>query len=221
MPLRRPGSELYKMKKTALIGLAASITAFIAASGYCIVQTLQILHVLKPPMDSILIYAFSLAIAPPFALAILAFHHITPLAKRLYTHAALLFAALYTGFASLVYPVQLAVAIPFTAAGKAAGIQVIVMSEHSFFWTLDAMAYIYMGISTLFAGLALEGVGRAKWLKRFLLLNGCIVPLIVLVYFYPHFSTGLLMAASPWAVTCPGAIALLAIYFRKLYSTAI
>lgn len=201
------------MKNAARIGFPAALISFIAAAGYSAVQLLQILGILAPPWDEILIYSFSLGIAPPFLVAMLAFHYSVPEEKRMATHGALLFATMYTLFACLVYVVQLAVSIPASRAAKTSGIGVLVLTQHSLFWTLDALAYIMMGISTFFAAFACSCDNRQRWLRRFLLINGLFVPVIAFVYFYPQFSIPLLLAASPWIITCPGSILLIAIYF--------
>lgn len=57
-------------------GFYASLIALIAVIGFGIVQLLQLLSITVYPMDEILIYGFSLAIAPPFLIAILALHYL-------------------------------------------------------------------------------------------------------------------------------------------------
>src|SRR5262249_22506512 len=47
------------------------------------------------------------------------------------------------------------------------------------------------------------------------LANGLFTAVIAFVYWYPVFSTKLLLLASPWVVTGPGSIWLLAIYFKR------
>lgn len=199
-----------------ILGFYAALIAFIAASGYSVVQLLQILGVLRFPWDAILIYGFSLCIAIPFMLAILALYYTAPRHKRIWSHAALLLAVLYAVYATFVYVVQLGVAIPKTVRGEEASVQVLVLTEHSFFWTLDALTYICMGLSTLFAAFVFANEGFQKWVRWFLLANAFLTPVVALVYFYPHFSIPLLFLASPWMITAPGSMLLLALYFRRL-----
>jgi hypothetical protein len=59
-------------KDIALFGSCAAFTAFVAMVGYGLVQILQVIGLLAYPLDAILNYSFSLAIAPPFLLATLA-----------------------------------------------------------------------------------------------------------------------------------------------------
>ena len=136
------------------------------------------------------------------------------------SHAALLFAVLYAVFAFLVYTVQLSIGVPAVSRGETGPLQVLILTPHSLFWVVDALAYICMGISTLFAAFVFDWQGREKWIRGLMLANGLMVPVIMLVYFYPHFSIPLLLMASPWCITCPGSMLLLAIYFmREKFST--
>lgn len=175
------------------------------------VQLLQVAGVTKYPWDAILIFGFSLAIALPFLLAMLALHYATPRDKQLWTHGALLFGAIYTVYAALMYAVQLGVAIPMSFRG--APESVLTNNPHSLFWTIDALAYIFMGFATFFAVPALTEPS-VKWLKWFFLANGLVTPLVAFVYFFPHFSVALLVVGLPWAITAPGSMLILALWFR-------
>jgi hypothetical protein len=200
-------------KNVALPGYYFALAAFVATVGYGVVQILQVVGAVKYPLDARLIYGFSLGIAPFYLLAILAFHYIVPEERRYWSHAALLFATLYAGFVVLMYGVQLATVIP--ASLRDPQETLLTVTPHSFFWTIDALGYICMGISTFLAAFALRKDPGTIWLRGFLLANGLDVPLICLAYFYPHFSTLLLFIGSPWLITAPGSTLLLEIYFKK------
>lgn len=197
-------------------GFYSALVSFVAAAGYCVVQILQVLKVLAFPWDDILIFGFSLFIAMPFMLAILALHYSVPAAKKIWSNAALALAIMYAAYASFVYIIQLAVVIPGKLQGKTDSINILNMSvQHSFFWTLDALTYITMGLSTLFGAFAFARTGFENKIRWFFLANAFMTPVIGFVYFYPHFSTGLLMMGSLWIITAPGSILLLAIYFKR------
>ncbi|MCQ6958765.1 hypothetical protein [Mucilaginibacter aquariorum] len=198
-----------------IFGFYCALVAFVAIVAYGAVQILQVLGVLHYPLDDRLIYGCSLAIAPAFLLAILAFHELSPVERRFWPHAAVLFAVLYAGYVILMYSVQLATVIPTSLVNRQE--TVLTVKPHSFFWTLDALGYICMGISTFFAGLGMPRKGsRNLWLRRFLLANGFILPLICFAYFYPQFTTMTLLIGSPWLVTASGSMLLLAVYFYKV-----
>jgi len=203
-------------KHTAQLGFYASLVAFAAAFGYSLVQILQIVGVAKFPLDAILIYGFSLFIATPYVLAILALHYIVPSEKKLWSHAALLFAVIYTVYVTLNYVVQLATVLPMKLQGTLGEFRVLDQTPHSLFWDVDALGYIYLGFSTLFASFVFERRKGEKWLKWILLGNGLMNPVIAFVYFYPQFSYGLLLIAFPWVITSTGSLLLLTLYFRTL-----
>ncbi len=167
------------------LGFWSALVAFVAAFGFSVAQILQVVGVVGPPWDGILIYGFSLFIATPFMLALLALHYVTPNEKRFWSHAAVLFAVMYTIYVTLNYVVQLTAVIPYVAPNP-----VLVQTPHSLFWTVDALGYIFLA-------------------------NGLITPVIAFVYFYPNFSTTLLLLGLPWIVTAPGSMLFLALFFRR------
>jgi hypothetical protein len=194
------------------LGFYSSFAAFVATVGFGLAQIAQVFGYVGYPLDAILIYGFSLCIAPPFLLAILALHYSIPVEKKIWSHAALLFAVLYVVYVVLMYTVQLAVVIPSSLRDPSENI--LTVTPHSFFWTIDALGYICMGISTFFAAFVFAKDGAQRRLRWFLIANGLMVPVISLVYFYPHFSTGLLLIGLPWIITTSGSMLLLGVFFR-------
>ncbi len=192
------------------IGFWSASVASVAVLGFDIAQILQIIGTLGHPWDEILIYGFSLFIATPFMLSLLALHYITPEVKRFWSHAAVLFALAYAIYVSFNYVVQLTAVIPYAAPEP-----VLVQTPHSLFWTADALGYIALGFATLFAVPIFAKQGLQKWVRWFFLANALITPLIAFVYFYPNFSTALLLLGSPWIVTTTGSIVVLALFFRS------
>jgi hypothetical protein len=116
------------------VGFWSALVAFVAAAGFSIAQILQIIGLISYPWDEILIYGFSLFIATPFMLALLALHYVTPDEKRFWSHAAILFAVIYVTYVSLNYVVQLTAVIPYVAPNP-----VLVQTPHSLLWTFDAL----------------------------------------------------------------------------------
>jgi hypothetical protein len=120
-------------------------------------------------------------------------------------------------YVSLNYVVQLATVIPARVNDTLASIRVLDQTPHSLFWDVDALGYIFLGLSTLFAAFAIDA--KERWLRRFLIANAAITPLVAFVYFYPRFSIALLFLGAPWLVTVPGALLLLTRHFRREAST--
>jgi len=192
------------------VGFWSALVAFVAAAGFSVVQIMQVIGLVGSPWDEILIYGFSLCIATPFMLAMLALHYVTPEEKRFWSHAAVLFSAIYTLYVTLNYVVQLTAVIPYSAPDP-----VLVQTPHSLFWTVDALGYIALGLATLFAVPLFEKQGLQTWIRGFFLANFLITPLIAFVYFYPDFSTTLLLLGLPWIVTVLGSLFLLALFFWR------
>lgn len=196
------------------VGFWSALVAFIAAAGYSVAQILQVIGLIGHPWDDVLIYGFSLFIATPFMLALLALHYVTPDGKRFWSHAAVLFAVMYATYVTLNYVVQLTAVIPYAAPNP-----VLIQTPHSLFWTVDALGYIALSLATLFAVPVFAKQGLQKWVRRFFLANGLIIPLFAVVYFYPNFSTALLLLGLPWIITAPGSMLLLALFFRRRTET--
>jgi hypothetical protein len=162
-----------------------------------------------------LIYGFSLCIVIPLILEMLAFHYITPVEKRFWSHAALIFTVIYAVFVTANYVVQLATVIPMTLKGASEEIRILIQTPHSMFWNYDAIGYIFMGLATLFAFPVFEKYGIQKWARYIFLAHALVTPLIAFVYFYPNFSNSLLFIGIPWGITAPAFMLVLAIVFKK------
>lgn len=203
------------------IGFYAGVAAFASNTAFVVVQLLQLLGVLTYPYDEILIYSFSLCIVIPFLIKMLAMHYATAEDKKIWSHAALIFTIIYLVFVTSNYVVQLTTVIPMKLNGTSNEVLILKQTPHSLFWDLDAMGYICMGLALLFAAQVFERKGIQKWVRISFLANMAVIPLTVLVYFYPTFSERLLMLALPWAITAPAAMLLLAIIFRTQNSQII
>lgn len=204
------------------IGSWAASVAFVGALGYIVSVLLLILNAVSPLQDSTIAFGSSLIIATPFLLAMLALHYTIPEEKKFWTNAAVVFAAIYTTYVTLNYVVQLTTVIPagyfWTLAnqqGTVGPLSILNQTPHSLFWDVDGLGYIFLGLATLFAFPVFEKRGLQNWVRMFFLANGLITPLLLISYFYPSFSVAALLSASPWAVTMPGSMLLLVLFFRR------
>lgn len=203
------------IKTISNFGYWSGLTAFGATVAFYIVQMIQVLGMLTYPWDEISIYGFSQCITLPFIVEMLALHYVTPPEKRFWSHGALLFTTIYGVFVTANYVVQLATVIPMTLNGTDDSIQILKQTPHSLFWDFDAIGYIFMGLATLFASPLFEKQGFQKWVRYSFLAHALTTPLIMFVYFYPTFSNSLLLIATPWAITAPLAMLMLALFFKK------
>ena len=197
------------------VGYWSGLAAFASAVAYDVVQILQVLGVLRFPLDEILIYGTSLCIVVPFVLEILALHHLTSHDKQFWTHAALVFTGIYAVFVIANYVVQLATVIPAKLSGASEALRILEQTPHSLFWDYDAIGYISMGLATLVAIPAVGNVGFERWVRLSLIANVLVTPLISIVYFYPTYSTKLLLLGFPWAITAPLFMLMVALMLRR------
>jgi uncharacterized protein (TIGR03382 family) len=202
------------------VGYRSGLAAFSSTVAYSVVQILQLSGVLRFPADEILIYGASLCIVVPFILEMLALHHLTPPGKQFWTHASLIFTIIYAVFVSANYVVQLATVIPAKLRGTPEALRVLEQTPHSMFWDYDAVGYIAMGAACLLAVPAVDGMGFERWVRRSLIANALVTPLIGIVYFYPMYSNRLLVLGFPWAITAPLFMLMLAIMLRRRRSAS-
>jgi len=197
------------------LGYISGMAAFIATCSFVIAQSLQSADLLKYPWDEILIYSTSLCITIPFLLLILSVHYISPIDKKIWSHAAVIFSVIYVTFVIANYIVQLATVIPMTLKGRSNEIQLLIQTPHSLFWNFDAIGYIFMGLVTLFLIPIFEKSGFEKKVRWWLVAHFLTTPIIGFVYFYWNFSPQLLFIGFVWGVTAPGFMLMLALLFRQ------
>ena len=156
----------------------------------------------------------SLFLGPSFALLMLCVHYYAPEEKKIWSHAGLMFATIYTVMISINYYVQLTLVVPHLMRGEIESIRPFLFTPFdSFIYSVDVLGYSFMSLSTLFAALVFTRAGIERIARRFLMANGLLIPFLALqIYYHP-----LIWPASLWAITFPGATISLAILFRRQY----
>jgi hypothetical protein len=197
------------------VGYWSGLAAFVFAVAYDTVQILQVFGVLRFPLDEILVYGTSLCIVVPFVLEIVCLHHVTAPERQFWTHSSVIFAGMYAVFVTANYVVQLATVLPAKLRGQPEAIALLEQSPHSLFWDYDAIGYIAMGLAALLLIPALRNIGFERWVRLSLIAHVVVTPLISIVYFYPTYSTKLLMLGFPWAITAPLFMLMLAILLKR------
>lgn len=97
-------------------------------------------------------------------------------------------------------------------------IPLLEQTPHSLFWEYDAIGYVSLGLACLLAVPAVRNVGFERWLRVSLIAHAVITPIISTVYFYPTFSTKLLLLGFPWVITAPLFMLMLAIMLRRRHA---
>ena len=204
------------MRDVSKIGFLAATGAFVAILLFGTAQVLQIVNVLRPPLDGILLFGFSLCIVVPFMMSMLALHYVASPETKFCSSAALIFTVMYGTYVTLNYVVQLATVIPASLRHQLDEVRILDQTPHSLFWDVDALGYICMGFATLFGAFVFSSGRAGKRAKGFFIANAVMTPVIAVVYFYPTFSIPLLLLAAPWLVTAAGSMLSLALYFKSL-----
>jgi len=122
---------------------------------------------------------------------------------------------MYAVFVTANYVVQLATVLPAKLRGQREVIGLLEQSPHSLFWDYDAVGYISMGLAALLLIPALRNIGFERWVRLSLIAHVLVTPLISIVYFYPTYSTKLLLLGFPWAITAPLFMLMLAILLKR------
>ena len=201
------------MKSVGQLGNWSAVAAAITGVIFSISAILDnFLFPLPFPIDQIGLYGSSLLIAPAFVLVMVCVHYYAAPEKRVWSHAGIAFAVMYAVMVSISYISQLAVVAPHIARGELDKVAIIALQDGSFMQWIDTLGYSFMGLSTLVAAPVFIGGRILKWIRGFFIVNGILAPFYLLAIPYPIF----LIFGIWWMVVVPGAMILLAIFFRKL-----
>jgi hypothetical protein len=164
------------------------------------------------PLGIVVLLTPSLFLGASFLVLVVSIHEVTSPDRRIWSHAAVVFATAYAVLISINYFVQLTLVAPRLARGQTEGIEVFLFVPFdSFLYAVDILGYSFMSVATLFAAMVFTGGGLERVVRLFLIANGLLLPFIALqMYYHP-----LIWIAALWAVTFPGATWSLAILFRR------
>ena len=168
------------------------------------------------PFGLVVLLTPSLFLGSSFLVLAVAIHQLAPPERKVWSHAAIVFATAYTVLISINYYVQLAWVAPRLAAGQTQGLEPFLFTPFdSFLYAVDLLGYSFMSVATLFAARVFSGDGLERVVRLFLTANGLLLPFLAL-QMYVHW---LLWIAALWAVTFPGSTWSLAILFRRAQTT--
>lgn len=217
-------SRISPSAKTA--GIWSAVLATVFSVTYVIGQLAEWLGLLgsqggpentSTPLGIVLLLTPSLFLGCSFLLLMVCVHQLALPEKRVWSHAAIVFATIYTALISIVYFVQLTLVLPRLLDGRVEGIEAFMFVPFdSFLYAVDILGYSFMSLATLFAGAAFGGAGTERIAKKFLIANGLLLPFIAL-QMYVH---SLIWIAALWAVTFPAATVSLAMLFRRAETIA-
>jgi hypothetical protein len=147
------------------------------------------------PLGLVVLLTPSLFLGSSFLLLVVSIHQLAAPDRRIWSHAAVVFATAYTVLISLNYFVQLTWVAPRLAAGHTQGIEpFLLVPFDSFLYSVDILGYSFMSVATLFAARVFTGGRLERVVRWFLTANGSLLPFIAL-QMYVH-----------WLITDRGAL---------------
>lgn len=211
---------------TRLVGLSSAILATVFSITYALAQIAEWLGWLgsrggpesgSTPLGLVALLTPSLLLGSSFLVLIVSVHQVAPSDRKVWSHAALAFAALYATLISMVYFVQLTLVAPRLARGQMEGIEMLrFVPFDSFLYAVDILGYSFMSVSTLFAARVFTGGGLERVVRWFLTANGLLLPFLALQMYFHSFIWG----GALWAVTFPGSTWTIAVLFSRLRTIA-
>jgi hypothetical protein len=207
--------------QTEALGFWSGVLATVFSIVYVVAQVAEWLGWLgsrggpesgSTPLGIVLLLTPSLFLGSSFLVLMVCVHRFASPSRRVWSHAAVAFATVYTVLISLVYFVQLTLVAPRLARGQMEGIEAFrFVPFDSFLYAVDILGYSFMSVATLFAARVFTGAGDQRGARLFLTANGLLLPFIALQMYYRP----LIWIAALWAVTFPASTWYLARMFRR------
>lgn len=183
---------------TKLAGFWSAVLATVFSLIYIIAQLAEWAGLLgsqggpdsaSTPLGIVLLLTPSLLLGSSFLMLMISIHQLASPERKVWSHAAVAFATVYTVLISIVYFVQLTLVLPRLAHGQIEGIEMFLFVPFdSFLYAVDILGYSFMSVSTLFAAMIFTGSGLERIVRIFLIANGLLLPFIALqMYFHPLY----------------------------------
>jgi hypothetical protein len=203
------------------LGFWSAVLATIFSLSYVVAQVFEWLGALGskggPSNGStvtglIVLLTPSFFLGSSFLLLMVSVHYLAGPDRKVWSHAALVFATVYAVLISTVYFVQLTLVAPRLARGDTTGLEpFLFVPFDSFLYAVDILGYSFMSLATLFAARVFVGGADDRLVRWFLTANGLLLPFIAL-QMYLH---QLIWIAALWAITFPASTWALAARFRR------
>ncbi len=193
-------------RSAAALGLWSAVLCTLFSLAYVLAQIGEWLgwlgsaggpHSRSTPLGLVVLLTPSLLLGMTFVVLMVSVHDCADARARAWSLVAVAFATMYATLVGLVYNVQLAFVLPRLARGDASGVQLLLFEPFDSF---------------LYAAAVFGNPGLERWIRRALVVDGCLLPFLALQMYYPP----LIWGGSLWGITFPAASWLLAIHFGRL-----
>jgi hypothetical protein len=207
---------------TRTVGYWSAVLATVFSVTYVLGQMAEWIGLMGPgeaaenistPLGMVVLLIPTLLLGPAFLVLMVSIHQLSSTDRKVWSHAAVAFATVYTVLISINYYVQLTWVAPRFVSGGADGIEPFMFVPFdSFMYAVDILGYSFMSASMLFAANVFTGKKSERVVRLFLIANGLLLPFNALQMYAPW----LIWISAFWAVTFPGATLSLAFFFKRL-----
>lgn len=157
----------------------------------------------------------ALALAPVTVLAFAGLHSLVTPEKRFWSLSAFGFAVVYTTIVAANYLIQLHAVRLGLLYRQLDGLTLLAMPNlRSVFFSLEAIGYGFLGLSTLVAAPVFSAGNIETWIRRLFVLNGAssLFGVVVAPFDFPMI---IFAGLALWVIIYPMAMVLLALWFRR------
>lgn len=196
------------------IGLISACLTAIFAIIYSVAQIFVLAVPQSPPWDFIGLFTPSLFLAWSFIVMMISIHYYAPEERKIYSHIGMTFAILYATLVSLVYFVELTVAVPLVLQGQAYP-EWLSFSSPAMMVSIDGLGYAFMSIATLFSSQVFAGIRSKRLIRWAFFANGILAVVILLAVLIPAFT----LIGALWIITMPLSAIAAVMLFRRSQST--
>lgn len=180
------------------IGIVSAVLTAVFAIIYSVAQIAVLVAPPQAPWDLVSIFAPSLFLAWSFIVMMVSIHYYAPEERRIYSHIGLVFGILYAALVSIVYFVELSVAIPMALQGQSVP-EWLNFTGPAMMVSIDGLGYAFMALATLFASQVFVGQPKQRLIRWAFFANGALAVVIVLAVYIPVFTA----IGALWIITMP------------------
>jgi hypothetical protein len=193
------------------VGFWSAILTAIFALTYSVAQIAVLASPPTPPWDFIELFAPSLLLAWTFIVLLISIHYYAPEERKIYSHIGMTFGVLYAALVSIVYFVELSVAVPMIFKGQTYPAWLSFTSP-SMLVSIDGLGYMFMALATLFASQVFAGQKQHGLIRWAFFANGLLSIVILLAVFIPSVTA----VGALWIITMPlSAITTIQLFYKE------
>jgi len=186
------------MRKIISLGKRSSAIATLIAVAYGILQILFEFPVIPHAHNLSLYFLPLFLLAPAFLVVTVCLDILAPAKLRRWTIAAWGLATINCMMMIMVYCSQPGHLNPSHFNWETGGFNLLVFSHHTSLIAVKYASYLLMSASIFILAFPLRKCS-SKWHFRSLLINGLLLPLVIISYFYPHYY----YLSSVWLIIFP------------------